>query len=173
MTRNKILVLEDHRASWPLYKTELGRDGYRVRFASSGMEGLRQIAEETPDLVILDMSLPDLSGMEVLGVIAEMSQDLKVVIHSAYPCYKQDFKAWAADAYVVKSNDLAELKSAIRSLLPERSSLPEPASMSEPEDRTGSCRRWRVENTEPAPASFASTSSDFVKLSLLSHSFTA
>jgi DNA-binding response OmpR family regulator len=52
-----------------------------------------------------------------LGRIIGRYRDLPIILHSSYPCYKEDFMSWAADAYLTKSPDLKELKRTIRNLL--------------------------------------------------------
>ena len=67
-----------------------------------------------PDLVLLDINMPGLNGIEVLRQMKEMRADLPIILCSAYPEYKQDFGSWASDDYVVKSANLDELKAVVR-----------------------------------------------------------
>jgi two-component SAPR family response regulator len=70
-----------------------------------------------PDLITLDIKMPGIGGLETLNRIRGIDRDLPIILCSAYGEYKQDFTTWASDAYVVKSADLTELKSAIRKFL--------------------------------------------------------
>jgi two-component system response regulator (stage 0 sporulation protein F) len=58
-----------------------------------------------------------MDGLEALPRILGLKQHVKVIINSAYAQYKESFMSWAADAYVVKSSDLSELKQKIKELL--------------------------------------------------------
>ncbi|OGC83247.1 MAG: two-component system response regulator, partial [candidate division Zixibacteria bacterium RBG_16_43_9] len=70
-----------------------------------------------PDLVVLDIKIKKLHGLEVLKKIKEFNKDLPVVLNSAYETFKSDFSSWIADAYLIKSSNLAELKEKIAELL--------------------------------------------------------
>jgi len=72
------------------------------------------------DLVILDIGLPEMDGLEVLGNIIGINNKIPVILNTAYPSYKDDFMNWTADAYVVKSSDLSELKGRVHELLSKR-----------------------------------------------------
>ncbi|MBS0170451.1 MAG: response regulator transcription factor [Nitrospira sp.] len=61
----KILIVEDEKDILQLVKLYLEKEGYRTVSAMTGMEGLRQVTAEHPDLVILDLMLPELDGLEV------------------------------------------------------------------------------------------------------------
>jgi len=65
MKREKIVVVEDERDILEVISYNLGREGYRVATATDGLEGLRLIRDEAPDVVLLDLMLPGLDGIEV------------------------------------------------------------------------------------------------------------
>ena len=113
----KIVVVEDERSLRLLYEQELTRDGYAVTTASTAQEGLALVDQERPDLVVLDIRMPGMDGLDALSRILERHPKMKVVLNSAYSSYKDNFMSWAADAYVVKSSDLTELRNTIRDLL--------------------------------------------------------
>jgi CheY-like chemotaxis protein len=116
----KILVVDDEEALRDLYRMELEDAGYQVKVAASGEEALKDIAIFSPDLVVLDIRMPGMSGLEVLGKIRQTWKILPVILCSAYGEYKQDFACWASDAYVVKSSRTGELLDTIRRLLGEK-----------------------------------------------------
>jgi CheY-like chemotaxis protein len=110
----KILVADDEMAIRLLYSEELKEEGYEVYTASNGREAL-EIIEKTPlDLVILDIKMPEMDGIEALRQIKERKPDLPVLLSTAYGEYKQDFATWASDDYLVKSSDLEDLKNAVK-----------------------------------------------------------
>jgi two-component system response regulator (stage 0 sporulation protein F) len=75
------------------------------------------LEEGKPDLIILDIVMPVMNGMEALGRIVGKGRKIPIILNTSYPGYRQDFMSWAADAYVTKSSDLEELKNKIRELL--------------------------------------------------------
>lgn len=113
----KIMVVDDEENIRFLYKEELMDEGYDVVLAASGQEALDLLADAKPDLLTLDIKMPGMDGIETLRKIKEIDKELPVVLCTAYGQYKQDFSSWASDAYVVKSADLAELKSVIKEIL--------------------------------------------------------
>ncbi|MBM3307685.1 MAG: response regulator [Candidatus Eisenbacteria bacterium] len=116
----KLLVVDDEKNIRRLYESELKQEGYEVDTAESAEDALKLIAKSPPDLVILDIRLDGMDGIDCLRTIMEKRRDLPVILNSAYSTYKQDFASWMADAYVVKSADLTELKQKVREVLAKR-----------------------------------------------------
>ena len=112
-----LLIVDDEENQRRLYQEELSDEGYLVKLARNGKEALESIAEVPPDLVVLDIRMPVMDGLEALGKIIGKERNTPVIIHSAYSSYKDDFISWAADDFVIKSADLAELKRKIREIL--------------------------------------------------------
>ena len=115
----KVLVVEDEKNLLELYRMELEDEGYSVATAESGTEALDISKQFDPDLVVLDIKLGDEEGLRVLTDLKHQKKERPIILNSAYTHYKHDFSSWAADAYVVKSGDMSELKSKIRDLLGE------------------------------------------------------
>jgi len=115
--KKKILLVEDEENLRLLYEEELKAEGYALVSAGNGKEALRLLEEVKPDLIILDVVMPVMDGMETLGQIMGRKRNIPIIIHTSYPGYREDFMSWAADAYVSKSSDLRELKQTIRDLL--------------------------------------------------------
>ena len=116
----KILVVDDEELIRLLYEEELTDEGYEVVTAATGQGLLERIEQEKPDLIILDIKLADSDGLDLLQEIRNQHYDLPVILCSAYEVFKGDVKAIAADAYVVKSSDLTQLKKAVRRALEGR-----------------------------------------------------
>ena len=114
---SKILLVEDEKNQRALYETELADEGYEVVTAADGREALSRIRESRPDLVVMDISMPGMDGIETLGKMLGEDNTIPVIFHTAYSSYKENFMTWSADAYVVKSSDLTELKSKIKESL--------------------------------------------------------
>jgi CheY-like chemotaxis protein len=121
MVMMKILIVDDEINVRKLYSEELESEGYRTVSASNVREALEKVEQEEPDLVILDIKLGEESGIEALMKIARQRKHLPVILNSAYSIYRDNFQTWAADAYIVKSVDLAPLKEKIREILTTRS----------------------------------------------------
>ena len=112
----KILVVDDDLHIQRLYKEEFEDDGYEVVVASNGKEALEMFEKENPDIVTLDILLPDMDGIHILRQIKEKNPKIPVIMSTAYD-YRDDFAVWASEAYIVKSSDLTELKATIKQLM--------------------------------------------------------
>ncbi|MBI5236444.1 MAG: response regulator [Deltaproteobacteria bacterium] len=115
--KKRILVVDDEEGLRLLYKEELEDAGWEVVLAASGEESIKKIEEIPVDLLLLDIKMPGMDGVEVLRRVKEKWKDLPVVLCTAYPHYKHDFGTWASDAYVIKSSDLTELKQTLKDIL--------------------------------------------------------
>jgi DNA-binding response OmpR family regulator len=115
--KKKILVVEDEEGLRLFYEEELETEGYEVITAANGKEAIQKLEEDKPDLVVLDIVMPVMDGMEALGRILGKDRKIPIILNTSYPGYRQDFMSWAADAYVTKSSDLGELKRRIKELL--------------------------------------------------------
>ena len=113
----KILIVEDEPNLSDLYRLELEELGHHVTTCADGESALQAAREGIFDLVILDIKLPKREGTEVLHEIKKRNREIPVILNSAYSIYKSDFSTWLADAYVVKSADLGELKDKVKELL--------------------------------------------------------
>ncbi len=111
----KILIVDDDQNILRLYKEELEEEGYVIVTASNGQEAMEQFEREVPDLVTLDILLPDVDGIKLLRQMKEKRPRLPVIMSTAYD-YRDDFAVWASEAYIVKSADLTELKATIKKL---------------------------------------------------------
>lgn len=109
----KLLIVDDDENIQRLYKEELEEEGYDVIIASSGESALEIFEKEKPDLVTLDILMPDIDGISVLRKMKEQRPDIPILMSTAYD-YRDDFAVWASEAYIVKSSDLSELKEHIK-----------------------------------------------------------
>ncbi len=112
--KKKILVVDDEESIHLLYREELEEEGYEVHSAMNGEEALKMFDSLKPDLVILDINMPGMDGIEVLRQMKEKKPSVPVILSSAYPEYKQDLASWASDDYIVKSFNLDDLKESVR-----------------------------------------------------------
>jgi CheY-like chemotaxis protein len=112
-----VLIADDEVSIRKLYERELSREGYNVVSASSAQEAIQKARETRPDLVVMDVCMPGMDGIDAMGRILEEDNQIPVVINTAYSAYQDSFLSWSADAYVSKSSDLTELKETIKEIL--------------------------------------------------------
>jgi len=115
-----VLVVEDDKNQRLLYEQELKLEGYEVVTAADGKDALGKIQEQLPDLIIMDINMPKMDGIETMGKILGKNREIPVIINTAYSNYKDNFMSWAADAYIVKSSDLLELKNTVKEVLAKK-----------------------------------------------------
>ena len=116
----KILCVDDDLSLLLLYQEELSEDGYEVIVARNGNEALEKYDQESPHLVVLDIRMPVTDGLETLNALMGRNRQLPVILNTAYSTYRDNFMTWGAEAYVIKSSDLTELKEKIRVALRTR-----------------------------------------------------
>lgn len=111
-----ILVVEDEKNLRTLYSQELEALGYQVIAAADGRAAREQARNRQVDLAIVDIKLNGENGLEVVRDLMQENRNLKIILNSAYSTYMSDFTSWSADAYLVKSSDLSQLKMKVREL---------------------------------------------------------
>ncbi len=117
MEKKTVLIVDDDESQRFLCREVLTDEGYDVMVAIDGKEALEKVEQKLPDLVILDIVMPEMDGMEAMTRILRKHRRIPVILNTSYSSYRRDFMTWAADAYVVKSPDFTELKEKIRELL--------------------------------------------------------
>ena len=115
--KKKILLVEDEPALGMLYEEELREEGYEVLIARNGKEAIQRYEEEEADLIILDIVLPVMDGIEAMNLLKEKHGKVPIILQSSYSEYRTDPRTRVADAFVMKSGDLEELKKIIRGIL--------------------------------------------------------
>ena len=113
----RILVVDDEPNLCLLYKQALEGEGYQVDAVPDAQDALRLLEERPPDVVVMDVRMPRMDGIEAMGRMLSRRNDLHIILNTAYGSHKDDFRSWPADAYIIKSSDLGPLKLAIRSSL--------------------------------------------------------
>jgi DNA-binding response OmpR family regulator len=111
----KVLIVDDDIHIQRLYKEEFEEEGYETIVASTGKDALELFEKENPDVVTLDILMPDMDGITLLRKMKEQRPKTPIIMSTAYD-YRDDFAVWASEAYIVKSSDLTELKKTIKSL---------------------------------------------------------
>lgn len=117
MADKTILVVDDDENQRFLCQEILTEEGYDVILAENGKQALRIVEERNPDLVILDIVMPEMDGMEAMPRILRKHRTTPLILYTNYSGYMEDFMTWLADGYVVKSPDLSQLKAKVRKCL--------------------------------------------------------
>ena len=116
----KVLVVDDERVTIELIKAKLIEANYEVVTALNGRDGLEKVAGENPDIILLDLMMPEMNGFEVLKEIREKYKDKwrPVVIlssrnelESVIDCYKMD-----ADLYISKPVNIMEILASLKKI---------------------------------------------------------
>jgi len=121
-----ILIADDDKNLALLYETELTDEGYCVDVVHDARSAIERVQQTPPDLLVLDIRMPGMDGIEALNRILGINNRLPVILNTAYSNHKDNYLTWSADAYVVKSSDLSELKKAIREVLAKRAAEDNP-----------------------------------------------
>lgn len=115
--RKKIILVIDDEADMRTLYTEIFKNKYKVVTAKDGDEGLKKIFSTKPNLVILDIKMPRMNGLEVLRKAKAFYPSLPIILCTAYSSYKTVYAASLADAFVVKSPELTELLETVDNLI--------------------------------------------------------
>lgn len=118
MAGKKVLVVDDDVKTVELVKLYLNRDGYRVLAAYDGVEALRLARESHPDLIVLDLMLPGIDGLEVCRALRKES-DVPIIMLTAMTTDQDKLKGLdlGADDYVTKPFSPRELAARVRTVL--------------------------------------------------------
>ncbi len=124
MTQERLLLIEDDADLVQSLRLALGREHYSMDHALSGLEGLSKVVEHPPDLLLLDLNLPDMDGLSICREIRgnAATRDLPIIMLTAR-AQEQDRVLGldlGADDYIVKPFSVRELKSRIQALLRRR-----------------------------------------------------
>jgi len=116
-----ILLIEDDGQTRRILKSSLAPQGWKILESAYGEDGIAKVDEHRPDLVILDLGLPDMDGIEVVGVIRTLTAS-PVLILSARTQESEKIRALdaGADDYLTKPFGVGELEARVRALLRRR-----------------------------------------------------
>lgn len=139
MLRQHILVVDDDEKITSLLRRSLAFEGYEVAIANNGLEGLKQMLMSDPDLLILDVMMPQVDGWEVCRRVREGGSTVPILMLTAKDDIQDRVKGLdlGADDYLVKPFALEELLARVRALLRRKSDkLEESSSKLQFEDLT-------------------------------------
>jgi len=115
-----VLVVEDDEDACRVYSAGLGRFGYRVLTAMTGMDGLRVARDAHPDVILLDLSLAGADGWEVVRCLkaSNSTGDIPVLLVTGYTDVERRARAEGCAGYLTKPIRLEALRKAVESVLP-------------------------------------------------------
>jgi DNA-binding response OmpR family regulator len=116
----RVLVVDDEQNLCLLYREELESEGFIVQTVNDAQAALGIVEKDPPDVVVMDIRMPRMDGVEAMGKMLSCKNDLPIILNTAFSSYKDDFRSWPAEAYVIKSADLTELKKTIRTVVAAR-----------------------------------------------------
>jgi len=121
------LLIEDDRDVASLFRHVLGMAGYRSESVYDGLEAMKRLAETQPDVVLLDLQLPGLSGVDILKKMRadERMKTIPVVVITAYAYYAKSLPV-EPDLFLLKPVDIHDLTSLIQRLRDKKDQLREP-----------------------------------------------
>ncbi|MBX3300408.1 MAG: sigma-54-dependent Fis family transcriptional regulator [Acidobacteria bacterium] len=123
----KILIVDDEKSYRQVLTLLFETEGHSVRTAMNGREALEMLGEEQADIIVSDIKMPDMTGIEMLRAVRETDPDLGVVLMTAFASVETTREAFklGADDYVTKPFDVEELKLIVNKTLERRSLIDE------------------------------------------------
>lgn len=138
MNKNSILLIEDEENIRSFISTTLKNQGYKITTASTGTDGLSLAASLCPDLILLDLGLPDIDGLDVITRLRTWS-GMPIIVISARSNEHEKAKALdsGADDYITKPFGTVELMARIRTSLRHSSQMQDISSIQQKPYRCG------------------------------------
>jgi len=116
---NKILIIDDEATIRKLFIRLLARDKYKVFTAPNGKKGIETTRKNKPDLIILDLKMPEMDGIETLKRIKKFNEDVVVIVLTAYGTMETAGEAMKLGAYdfISKPFDIERIRVSIKRAL--------------------------------------------------------
>jgi len=116
---HRILIIDDEIIIRKLFTRLLTREKYKVLTAADGQKGIETVKKEKLDLVILDLKMPGMDGIEALKRIKEINKNIRVIIITAFGTIKSasDALNLGADDFISKPFDIAKIRMTIKNVL--------------------------------------------------------
>lgn len=112
----KILIVDDHAGIVRLLSLEIKQRGYNVMTASNGKKALEMIEVERPDLILLDIVMPEMNGFEMLARVREFS-NIPIIIHSFDEHNRETALKLGANDFILKPYDMERLSENLERVL--------------------------------------------------------
>ncbi|HLU22498.1 MAG TPA: response regulator [Bacillaceae bacterium] len=120
--KEKVLIVDDQFGIRVLLNEILQREGYDLYQAANGLQALAITKKQSPDLVLLDMKIPGMDGLEILEEMKKINPDIRVIIMTAYGELEmiEASKELGALAHFSKPFDIDEIRRAVKCYLPAK-----------------------------------------------------
>ena len=119
--KQKILIVDDEKPICDLIDMNLSAAGYQCKSVQDGLAAIDLIEQEVFDLILLDIKMPEMNGIDALKEIRKFDQDIPIIMQSAY-AFENDMEAArqaGSNGFVTKPINIKELKSVLSSFLPQ------------------------------------------------------
>lgn len=116
-----ILIVDDQSGVRSLLRLVFQEEGYKVDTAINGLDALRKVEQWRPDIVLMDVEMPVMGGLEALSLIKSVAPKTAVIIMTAYvesSSLKEVWRLGASD-FIYKPFDLEDLKAKVKKVLPD------------------------------------------------------
>jgi len=117
----RILVVDDEKNIRTLFEAELTDEGHQVVTAADGREALDEFKKNGADLLIIDIRMPDMTGLDLMERIRSMSLTVPIIVCTALKALENDYTIWESQvsAFLAKPVDLEDLKAEVKKALGE------------------------------------------------------
>ena len=112
----KVVIADDNKEICMLVSDILGQSGYSVDKVYNGYELLSYLETNNPAVIILDLMMPEKSGLSILGTIKQIAPYTRIIIYTGYEEYENSVYARAADRFLTKGIDIDDLVNAVNEL---------------------------------------------------------
>jgi two-component system, response regulator, stage 0 sporulation protein F len=115
----KVLVVEDEELLCKVYAATLKDNNYEVLLATDAYSALENIKTGKPDLIVLDIKLPEISGLRLLQQVRSLDKKVPIILCTAYDSFRTDYEVWSGEVadYIVKPVKLTELVEKIKKII--------------------------------------------------------
>ena len=137
-----IIIVDDEQSYRQLLTLVFEDDGNSIRTAMNGRQALALIDEEAPDVIISDVKMPDMDGIELLRAVREIQPDLGVILMTAFASVETAREAFklGADDFITKPFDVEELKLIVRKALEKQALIDENRAFKRAQRERGSVK---------------------------------
>ena len=139
---SEILIVDDEQSYRQLLSLVFQSDGHLIRTASNGREALEEIRKSPPDVVITDVRMPDMDGIELLRAARELHADIGIIMRTAFASVESAREAFklGADDFIQKPFDVEELKVIVNKTLEKQRLIDENRAFRRAQRQRGSIR---------------------------------
>jgi two-component system, NtrC family, response regulator PilR len=139
---SNLLIVDDEQSYRQLLSLVFETEGYRIRTANNGLEALRMLQEEPAEVIVSDVKMPDMDGIEMLRAVREIRSDIGVVMMTAFASVETAREAFklGADDFIQKPFDVEELKLIVKKTLDKQALIVENQAFKRAQRERGSVR---------------------------------